>query len=212
MYPSSVKISIIGAGRVGSALAAAITKQDIPVTFGIRDTKKVRQQTGVLQDLINITSQNDAIALGDIIILAIPYDAALELATAVSDWDHKILVDATNRVGTSAARVTAANQRSAAEDIASRAQHARVVKAFNSVGAEILADPCQFSNPPFMPVCGDDEDARQTVLQLARGIGFDAQDLGDLGNAHHCESLARLWMHLALKQRMGRNIAFSLLR
>jgi hypothetical protein len=87
-----------------------------------------------------------------------------------------------------------------------------VVKAFNTTGAENMADTRYPDGAPMMPVCADDADARQRVMALATLIGFDAVDLGPLMAARYLEPFAMTWIHLAIKQGHGRNFAFAMLR
>lgn len=87
-----------------------------------------------------------------------------------------------------------------------------MVKAFNSTGAENMADSRYPDAEIFMPVCGDDADARGRVIALAKLIGFDAVDLGELKAARYVEPFAMMWIHLAIKQGAGRRFAFSRLK
>ena len=98
---------------------------------------------------------------------------------------------------------------SAAEQIAARARNARVVKCFNVTGAENMADPGALDGPVFMPVAGDDADARADVLALATRLGFDAVDAGPLRAARFTEAFAMTWIHLAFAAGQGRAWAFS---
>ena len=63
-----------------------------------------------------------------------------------------------------------------------------------------------------MFVCGDDAAAKPAVLQLTAELGFDVVDAGPLRVARLLEALAMLSIHLATNQRLGREIAFALLR
>jgi len=63
-----------------------------------------------------------------------------------------------------------------------------------------------------MIVCGDDEEAKRVVADLATSMGFEAIDAGPLRIARLLEPLAMLWIHLALVRGMGTGIAFRLLR
>jgi predicted dinucleotide-binding enzyme len=101
---------------------------------------------------------------------------------------------------------------SAAEAIAQWAQGARVVKAFNSTGANNMLDPNYGGQAASMLICGDDAAAKKVVLDLASELGFDAIDAGALSTARDLEPLAMLWIRLAYVQGLGRNIAFKLLR
>ena len=87
-----------------------------------------------------------------------------------------------------------------------------MVKAFNSTGAENMADAAYPGGLPVMPVCGDDPDARQRVMALATLIGFEAVDMGSLMAARYLEPFAMTWIHLAIRQGMGRRFAFGMLR
>jgi 8-hydroxy-5-deazaflavin:NADPH oxidoreductase len=101
---------------------------------------------------------------------------------------------------------------SGAEELAKLARGARVVKAFNTTGAENMADTAYPPGMPFMPVCANDAEARQRVMALATLIGFDAVDLGPLSAARYLEPFAMTWIHLAIKQGYGRKFAFGMLR
>ena len=61
-------------------------------------------------------------------------------------------------------------------------------------------------------ICGDDDEAKQTVGELAKEIGFHPVDVGGLRSAEMLESLAKLWITLAYHQGIGPNIAFKLLQ
>jgi predicted dinucleotide-binding enzyme len=100
---------------------------------------------------------------------------------------------------------------SAAEQVAQWAPGARVVKAFNTVGSNIMADPSFGSNRALLFYCGDDAAAKQTVKSLAGELGFDAQDSGPLRQARLLEPFALLWISLAYGQGYGREFAFQLI-
>jgi predicted dinucleotide-binding enzyme len=87
-----------------------------------------------------------------------------------------------------------------------------VVKAFNTTGADNMASPVYPAGKIFMPVCGDDADAKARVIALAASIGFDAVDFGPLDGARYLEPLAMVWIKLAMVQKLGRDFAFGLLR
>jgi len=60
--------------------------------------------------------------------------------------------------------------------------------------------------------CGDDEASKQLAAGLARDLGFEGVDAGPLASARLLEPLAMLWITLAFRQRLGRSIAFKLVR
>lgn len=207
-----MSISIIGAGNVGQALARAFTQKGETIFFGVPEPEKYRETVSRFGDRAAVGTVAEAVAAGDIVILAVPYGAAETVAKSVSDWQDKILVDATNPLAQGLSGLSVGTTSSGAEEIAKAATGARVVKAFNTTGAENMADAQYPGGAPFMPVCGDDAEARTEVIALATLIGFDAVDLGELKVARYLEPFAMTWIHLAIKLSYGRNFAFGVLR
>ncbi len=207
-----MSISIIGAGNVGMALASALTQRGETVVLGVPDPEKYRLAISSLGPKAGITTTDQAIAASDLVILAVPYAALPSIAQSLPDWQGKILVDATNPLAPGLNGLLLGTTTSGAEELAKLAKGARVVKAFNTTGAENMADTRYPGGVPMMPVCGDDADARQRVMALATLIGFDAIDMGPLMAARYLEPFAMTWIHLALKQGYGRKFAFGMLR
>jgi predicted dinucleotide-binding enzyme len=205
-------VSILGAGHVGMALAKALVSKGESVALGVPDPAKYRDAVIGLGPLARIGTTQEAIAAADVVILAIPYGAAESVARSVEDWDGRILVDATNPLAPGLAGLSIGTTRSGAEEIARAARGARVVKAFNTTGAENMADSRYPGGVPFMPVCGDDAEARARVMALATLIGFDAVDCGGLQAARYLEPYAMMWIHMAIKLGYGRSFAFGRLQ
>jgi predicted dinucleotide-binding enzyme len=207
-----MNLSIIGAGNVGMALAGAFARRGQAIVLGVPDPDKHRDAVTALGPLAGISTTAAAVAASDLVILAIPYAAVAGVAQSVSDWQGKILVDATNPIAPGLSGLLLGTSASGAEELAKLARGARVVKAFNTTGAENMADTRYPGGAPIMPLCGDDADARQRVAALATLIGFDAVDMGPLMAARYLEPFAMTWIHLALKQGYGRKFAFGMLR
>ena len=207
-----MSISIIGAGNVGMALGQAFTARGESVIFGVPDAVKYAQVVATLGSAATIGSVDHAIDASELIILAVPYPAAESIARSRQDWKGKILVDATNPLAPALAGLSIGTTTSGAESIANAARGARVVKAFNTTGAENMADTRYPGGTPFMPVCGDDAEARGRVVALATLIGFDALDCGDLTAARYLEPFAMTWIHMAIKLGLGRRFAFARLQ
>ncbi len=202
-------ISILGAGSVGMALAKAFIARGETVFFGVPDPGKYRDAVAALGPSAAIGTTADVIDRSGMVILAVPYGAAGGIARSIPDWRGKILVDATNPLAPGLVGLSVGTSTSGAEEIAREARGARVVKAFNTTGAENMADSGYPGGRPFMPVCGDDADARSKVVALATLIGFDAVDCGDLAAARYLEPFAMTWIHLAIKLGHGRRFAFA---
>lgn len=200
-------ISILGAGNVGRALAQNLSAIGERVIFGVPDPAKYADMAAGIG--ASITGVEQAIAAAELIILAVPYAAALAVAAQISDWNNRIIIDATNPLAPGLAGLSVGTTTSAAEQIALRANNARVVKCFNVTGAENMADPCSAKSKVFMPAASDDARARTVVLALATRMGFDAVDAGPLMAARYLEGFAMTWIHLAFAMGKGRNWAFS---
>ena len=200
-------IALLGAGNVGAALARNLTAHGESVHFGVPDPEVHRALAESLG--ARVGSVAEAVDAADRVVLAVPYAAALEIADAIPDWNGRILIDATNPLAPGLSGLSVGTTTSAAEQIAARARNARVVKCFNVTGAENMADPGALDAPVFMPVAGDDADARADVLALATRLGFDAVDAGPLRAARFTEAFAMTWIHLAFAGGQGRAWAFS---
>jgi predicted dinucleotide-binding enzyme len=205
-------ISIIGAGNVGQALAQAFVGKGESVYLGVPKPAKYRSVVQALGERARIGTVDEAIAAGDVVILAVPYGAADPIARTLSDWQGKILVDATNPLAPGLTGLSLGTTTSGAEEIAKAARGARVVKAFNTTGAENMADSRYPGGTVFLPVCGDDAEARTVVIALATLIGFDAVDCGDLKAARYLEPFAMTWIHMAIRLGHGRRFAFARLQ
>ena len=136
----------------------------------------------------------------------------LALARSVRDWDGRILVDATNPLAPGPSGLSIGTTASRSEEIAKLAAGARVVKAFNTTGAENMADSHYAGGRVFMPVCGDDAEARTRTIALANLIGFAAVDCGGLAAARYLEPFATTSVHMAIALGHGRSFAFARLQ
>jgi predicted dinucleotide-binding enzyme len=145
------------------------------------------------------------------LVLATPWAGAQPAIAACGDLRERVLIDCTNPLGPNFELVVG-HTRSGAEEVAGWARGARVVKAFNTVGFNIMANPVRGGRHAFLPVVGDDAAAKQVALQLARDLRFDAQDLGSLANARLTEAFALMWIKVALQQGFGREFAFGMIR
>ncbi|HRI17286.1 MAG TPA: NADPH-dependent F420 reductase [Burkholderiaceae bacterium] len=205
-------LAILGAGRVGSALARALTAHGERVALGVPNPDKYAALAADLGTSARLGTVDEAVATARTVVLALPYEPALEVAAQRPDWDGRILIDVTNPIAPGLAGLSVGTTTSGAEQIAARARNARVVKAFNTTGAENVADSRYPRGEVFMPVCGDDAQARAEVIALAQLIGFDAADCGDLRAARYLEPFAMTWIHMALKLGHGRSFAFARLK
>lgn len=204
-------IGIIGTGNVGHALGKALATVGETVLFGANDPDRAR---AAVHDVPGATVAGvaEAIDASAIVLLAVPYEAALAIASAHADWAGRILVDCTNPLAPGLDGLTIGTSTSAAEQIAARAPTAHVVKAFNTTGFANMLDPHYAGGDVMMPVAGDHAEARAAVIALASRIGFDAFDFGPLAGARYLEPFAMTWIHMAMKLGLGRDFGFVRLK
>ncbi len=209
-----MKIAIIGAGNVGGTLGTAWAAKGHDVVFGVRDPRDTRVQALVKAagDRARAASVQEAAAACDLVVLATPWDATQDAIKSAGPLAGKILVDATNPLEPDLSGLALGHHTSAGEEVARRAPGAKVVKAFNTIGAQHMANPRFGSQRASLFLCGDDAGAKKTVAGLAEALGFEAVDAGPLAQARLLEPLAMLWISLAYAQGQGTDIAFKLLR
>ena len=129
----------------------------------------------------------------------------------LATWQAKFVIDCINPFKPDLSGLEIGHTLSGAEKVAEWAKGAKVFKAFNTTGANIMADPVIHGIRTVMLVCGDDEAAKPVVLRLANDVGFDVVDAGKLKQARLLEPWAMLWVSLAFGA-VGRDFGFALLR
>ncbi len=206
-----MKIGIIGTGNMGQALGRLWVAKNHLIMFGSRDPVNVLKLANSLGPNVSGGTYADAAQFGEVVVLAVPWSSAKESIEAAGDLGGKILIDCTNAVAPHLGGLLVGHTTSAAEEIATWVEGAKVVKAFHTIGSENL-NKLEFGTQKASTfICGDDLEAKSMVKQLAIDLGFDAIDVGPLKNARLTEPLAMLWIELAYNQGMGTDIAFKLL-
>jgi len=210
----SMKIGIIGSGNVGGTLGARWAQLGHEVTFGSRNpgSDAMKQLAARAGGKARAALPADAARDNEVLLLSTPWPAAQEVLRNLGDLNGKTLIDATNPLLPTLQGLELGNTTSAGEQVAAWATGAKVVKAFNTVGFNIMENPAFGSDKAVMFYCGDDAGAKQTVKQLTVELGFDAVDAGPLRQARVLEPFALLWISLAYGCGYGREIAFKLLR
>jgi 8-hydroxy-5-deazaflavin:NADPH oxidoreductase len=206
-----VHIAVIGGGVVGETLAKAWTRRGHTIAFGVRDPGSEKSKKLASSSGIPVKANRDAAAAAQVIVLATPWQATREAIQTCGDLAGKIVIDCTNPLNPDFTGLAVGHTTSGAEQVASWASGARVFKAMNQIGSNLMDDPEVRGGQPVMFVAGGPE-GKAEVMDLVRELGFDTVDAGDLVIARLLEPYAMLWIHLALRRGLGRNIAFALLR
>ena len=209
-----MKIAVIGAGKVGSALGSGWAKAGHTIVFGARDVNKADLKALCARIGATAATSADAARQGEVVVLALPWTVAESAVKALGDLKGKIIIDSMNPLamkdgvlGLERGHIT-----SCGEAVASWLPGAKVVKTFNQVGAEMMMAGDRFETRPVMFLAGDDDAAKTTVAQLVSELGFEALDAGGLKQARILEPFAMVWINQALFRGLGRNWAFGVLR
>ncbi|MEO6612017.1 MAG: NAD(P)-binding domain-containing protein [Chitinophagaceae bacterium] len=199
--PAVMKVGIIGSGIVGQVLAKAFSSEGHQVKLGTRDTKK--------EAVVKFKEANPSITTGDFTETA-AFGEWIVLATGgavVSDaiklagennFAGKLVIDATNPIAAAPPQngvlqfFTGPNE-SLMEKIQEQLPAAKLVKAFNSVGNNLMYKPNFPGGIPSMFICGNDEEAKQTVTGILTAFGWETADMGKVESARAIEPLCILW-------------------
>ncbi|HLF12844.1 MAG TPA: NAD(P)-binding domain-containing protein [Gammaproteobacteria bacterium] len=201
---SAESIAIIGTGRVAAALGPRLAGLGHDVIYGSREPTRseVRELVSATGARASAASPRDAARGADIVILAVPGTAVEAVVMSLGDLSGKIIIDPTNptRRGEDGL-VEHAVATSNAELIQELAPGAHVVKAFNALSAQSMADPGSVGGPITIPLVGNDAAAKAAVAELVEGLGFESMDLGPVRYAHVVEGMLVVWINARIERR-----------
>ena len=192
-------LAILGAtGTLGNGLAFRWAKAGYPIIIGSRATEKAQKSAEELNQRIGLESvqgldNKDATAAGDIVVLTVPFSNQRRILETVRDeLQGKILVDATVPLIPPKVRtvqlppggsVAKASQEFLGEGV-------RVVSAFQNIAADHMQEDHAVDCD--ILVCGNDPDARESVIQLVEALGLRGWHAGRIDNSAAAEALTSL--------------------
>jgi 8-hydroxy-5-deazaflavin:NADPH oxidoreductase len=216
MQEIHMKIGFIGAGVVGQTLAAKLAANGHDVMIGIRNATqeelaKPRNYTQSLADWLKANPKAragtfaEAAAHGDIIFNVTGGEvsiAALTLAGA-ANLKGKVLVDVGNPLDFSQGfppvlTASLSGRTSLGEEIQKAFPEAKVVKAFNTLGAAHMVDTTLIGEPNDLFLSGNEAAAKAAIRDLAaKEFGWTHfTDLGDISGARAQEALVLVWLRI----------------
>ncbi len=189
------KITIFGQGNMGTAIGARFTDGGNDVNF------------------VEVGQKNEA--LGDIVVLAVPYNAVLDILNDYkAELEDKIIIDITNPVdfATFDSLVVPADG-SAAQEIAKIATKSTVVKAFNTTFAGTLGSKFVAGKEPTTVLLASDSlEAKEVVTNALAGSGLNVLDAGALKRARELEAMGFLQITLAAREQITWAGGFAILK
>jgi predicted dinucleotide-binding enzyme len=210
-----MKVGIIGSGVVGQTLGARLTELGHEVRLGSRNPAKLSEWARETGGGASAGTFEEVAAHGELVFVATLWEGtrnALELAG--HSLAGKVVVDVTNPLDFSGGvppALAVGHDESGSELIQGWLPGARVVKALNIVGAQIMVDPVGVTgDSPTMLIAGDDDVAKRMVTDVLESFGWsDIVDLGGLELARYLEPLAMIWVGYWARTQT-RNHAFKL--
>jgi 8-hydroxy-5-deazaflavin:NADPH oxidoreductase len=174
--------SIVGTGIVGTTLASFFAKAGIEVALAnTKGAAAVEPLATKLGPSIMAKSFDDALK-ADVIFFAVQFVQFKNVASALSDWTGKIVIDVTNTFKLPAdVMKTELDGRLSSEVNAERVPGAKLVKAFNHLPMNVLSSPVPAGGERVVFIASDDADASAKVARLAQELGFAPIELGKIG-------------------------------
>ena len=208
-----MKITIIGAGNVGTSLASGWAKAGHEIVFGVRNPQD--EKAARLREThpgARVESNLDACLDADVVVLCTPWAGTEAAIRACGNLAGKSVIDATNPLKEDFLALACGFVTSGGEQVAHWATGAQVFKAMNQIGAGLMDHPTLKAGiNPVMFVAGEGE-GRPKVLQLVSDLGFEGIHVGGLEYSRLLEPLAMLWIHMAVVKGLGPSFAFGMLR
>jgi 8-hydroxy-5-deazaflavin:NADPH oxidoreductase len=203
-----MQVTVIDAGNMGRGIGHRLVAGGHEVTIVDRDP----EEAGRLAKELRAAAQGGATVeaagptselRGEVVVLAVYYPEALELARELGDrLAGKVVLEISNPLNQTLDELATAPGTSAAEELAERAPSgARVVKAFNTTFSGTLVEGQVAGQPLDVHIAGDDEEAKEKVAQLVRDGGMRPIDVGPLERAKHLEGLG--FLNITLQQPLG---------
>ncbi|CAG9173796.1 NADPH-dependent F420 reductase [Cupriavidus respiraculi] len=194
--------AIIGSGAIGEALAKQFARKGIDVLVSnSRGPASLADLARTLGPSIKPVPVAEALG-ADVVILAVPYRAIADAVGPAAGWDGRIVVDATNAIDFPAFTPSDLGGRLSSELVEDLLPGARVVKAFNTLPAAVLAaDPEQGGGARVVFLSGNHAQANREVAALIGRLGFAAIDLGKLAEGGRLQQFGgALVVHNLVKQ------------
>jgi len=178
----TMKIGIIGSGKVGSALGASWVKAGHEVMFSSRHIEHDQALAADLGAGARAGTLREAAAFGDVLLVAVPYGALPEVGKGLADLiGGKVIIDACNPFPNRDGEIADwALEKGAGFASAELLPGARIVRAFNAIGAAHMGSAYQEPGRIGMPFAGDDADAVAAASGLIREIGYEPVLVGGL--------------------------------
>ncbi len=176
------KIGLIGSGNVGSNLGRVWAQAGYQVMFSSKDLDADRKLAAQIGANASAGTPQQAAAFGDVVVMAVPYGALPELGKSLAgELKGKVVIDCSNPFPQRDGAIADEARAQGAGVVSARLlPGARIVRAFNAIGAARMGAVHETPGRVGMPMAGDDKQAIAIATQLVRAIGFEPVLVGGL--------------------------------
>jgi predicted dinucleotide-binding enzyme len=177
-----MKIGIVGSGRVGGGIGSVWVKVGHEVMFSSRHIEHDKALAAKLGANAHAGTPREAAAFGEVVMISVPYGALPEVGKDLAALiKGKIVIDTCNPfVWRDGEIATWAREKGAGLASAELIPGARIVRAFNAIGAARMSTAHQDPGRIGMPIASDDAEAIVVASNLIRDIGYEPIVIGDL--------------------------------
>ena len=177
-----MKIGIVGSGNVGSALGGVWVKKGHEVMFSSRSLENDKALAAKLGPNARAGTPREAATFGEVVMVSVPYRSLPEVGKQLADLiKGKVVIDTCNPfVGRDGDIANWARDKGAGVASAELLPGARLVRAFNAVGAGRMGSVHEQPGRVGMPIASDDAQAVAVASRLIRDIGFEPVLVGGL--------------------------------
>lgn len=208
----TLRIGIIGAGNIGTAIAKRLIPHGHEIILSYSRDPVALEAAAVALGARSGTPR-EAVAFGDVVALTVPWSTVFDALAQAGPLGDKILWDCTNALNADMSGLVVGTTSSGGEEVAKFAAGGRVVKGIPPF-AQLLHsdDPTVGGRPVGVFVAGDDAEAKRVVADLLSALPAAVTDVGTLDAARFIEPAMMLLVRLAYGQGLGPRIAFDLIR
>jgi 8-hydroxy-5-deazaflavin:NADPH oxidoreductase len=178
-----MRIAVLGVGHIGSTVGRLWHAAGHEVTFAAQDAAEPQALAAELGERAHAATVTSALAAAEVVLVAVPGTAVVDVLTAAGGLDGKVIIDAANMMGT---------DRLSLSQLAGSFPQARWVRAFNTLQARVLADE-NHRQPRWVLFLSGDEMAKPAAVRLITDAGFEPLDLGAIDDSQFQEPGSALW-------------------
>jgi len=212
-----MRIGILGSGHVGRTLGAGFAAHGHEVGMATRspEGEGAREFLDAAGRSGWVDSYAEVAGWCELAVFVPVWEGAANVVdlAGTERLAGKVLIDVTNAMGQDGSgnwMLTMPTDDSAGEAVQRMLPDARVVKAFNMVGVDLMISPNLPGGPPTMLIAGNDANAKELVGEILRDFGWDSQDLGGIEASRAIEGVTLAWMYTGMRRGKWDN-AFKLL-